>query len=351
MNSFIEIADPIHSTAPPLITHDEALAILNAETILTESLHRAAEARKEHFSDKVRIHILDNIKNGRCAEDCGYCAQRSNSQSGIDEYGLKNENEILENARQAKQAGAYRFCMVTAGTAPSIRAVEDLSRVIERIQREIGIKVCLSAGLLDAQKANRLKSAGLDRYNHNLNTARSHYPEICDSHTYDDRLETLRHLSTAGIAQCSGVIVGMGETNSDLVEVAFALKANRVISIPVNFFIPIPGHTIKNPRMLTPDYCLRALIVFRLINPDSEIRLGAGREGYLRGLQPISLLVANSLFASGYLNVKGSDIKETIQMITDMGLIPQTESGVDLAVHENAFLYAQENFPEMYKSN
>lgn len=341
------------STEQSALSKTEALGILRGETPLYTVLSKAAELRERFFGKTVRIHILDNIKNGRCAEDCGYCAQRKDAGSGIQEYPLKSEDEIFADAVAAKENGAYRFCMVTSGTGPSKNGTDRLAGVIRRITDELGLRVCLSAGLLDAEKADVLARAGLDRYNHNLNTSEKHYGEICTTHSYDDRKRTLSALNGAGVGLCSGLIVGMGETSQDIVDAAFALKDFRVISIPVNFFIPVPGHAVKNPRELTPEFCLRTLIAFRLIHPDSEIRIAAGREGHLRGLQSTALMVANSLFASGYLNVKGSNISETIAMIRDAGFEPEIEGA--RTAPEGApgdasdFSYAPENFPALLK--
>ncbi|MCX7997561.1 MAG: biotin synthase BioB [Leptospiraceae bacterium] len=339
-----------HSQAPSLIDEKEALRILGNDIPLLEVLQRAYLPRKKYFQNKVRIHILDNIKNGNCAEDCGYCAQRKNSDSGIQNYGLKSEEEIFQDAKQAKENGAYRFCMVTSGTGPSKAMTERLAGLISKITNELGLKVCLSAGLLDEEKARLLSDAGLDRYNHNLNTSSKHYSEICTTHTYQDRLKTMEYMHKEGVGLCSGLIVGMGESLEDLVEVAFTLKSLKVISIPVNFFIPVANHAIKNPSSLTPEFCLRVLSMFRLVNPDSEIRVAAGREGHLRSLQALALYPANSLFASGYLNVKGSDINQTIAMIYDAGFEPELEdSSIMNELNNTEHPYDSSNFPNLYK--
>ncbi len=335
------------SKVPSLISRERALEVLSSSVPILDLVQQAYEPRKLYYSNKVRIHILDNVKNGHCPEDCGYCAQRKNANSGIQNYSFKSDEEILEDAKKAKENGAYRFCMVSAGTGPNDKMVDKLSSLISKITHELGLKVCLSAGLLDLEKAKKLKEAGLDRYNHNLNTSESFYSEICSTHSFQERLHTLQILDSLGVGLCSGLIVGMGESNQDLVEVAFTLKQLGVISIPVNFFIPIKGHTIQNPSKLTPEFCLRVLCMFRLVNPDSEIRVAAGREGHLRSLQVLSLYPANSLFASGYLNVKGSEINQTIQMILDAGFEPELEEGKLPKVEEN--LYAESNFPELYK--
>lgn len=335
------------SQAPSLITRERALQILSPSFPLLDLIQEAFEPRKRYYGNKVRIHILDNVKNGHCPEDCGYCAQRKNADSGVEPYSMKSEEEILQDAKQAKANGAYRFCMVSAGTGPNDKMVDKLAPIISKITGELGLKVCLSAGLLDAEKAKRLSEAGLDRYNHNLNTSESHYGEICTTHSFQDRLKTLEAMDSHGVGLCSGLIVGMGESNQDLVEVAFTLKRLGVISIPVNFFIPVAGHAIRNPGNLSPEFCLRILSLFRLVNPDSEIRVAAGREGHLRSLQAMSLFPANSLFASGYLNVKGSEIYETVQMIRDAGFEPELEEGE--LVEEGEHPYDEKRFPELYK--
>ncbi|TGN20780.1 biotin synthase BioB [Leptospira idonii] len=338
------------SSAPSLITPEEALSFLEGKEPLLSLVSRASEERFRYFGNRVRIHILDNIKNGYCPEDCGYCAQRKGGGSGIQEYSLKSEEQIWEDAKLAKANGAYRFCMVTSGRGPTDKAVDTLAKTISRINSELGMKVCLSAGILDAKKAQVLKDAGLDRYNHNLNTSESNYNEICSTHTFKDRLTTLEAASQANIGLCSGLIVGMGEQNSDLIQVAFELKRLGVISIPVNFFIPIKGHVIQSSS-LTPEYCIRVLSVFRLVNPDSEIRIGAGREGHLGHLQSMALYVANSLFADGYLNVKGSEISQTMGLIKDCSMVPEFTEGIPQGWEnfEKEFLYEEKNFPELYK--
>ena len=347
--SKIEFSLKNQSSEPSLVSPSEALSILDSSLSLPEVVHTASIPREKYFGKKVRIHILDNIKNGHCPEDCGYCAQRKNGNSGIQEYSLKTPEEIFQDALKAKESGAYRFCMVTAGTGPSEKSVHSLSSTIKRISEELGIKVYLSAGLLDSEKAVLLKDAGLDRYNHNLNTSESHYGEICTTHTYNDRIQTLSAMNNAGVGLCSGAIVGMGESNKDLVEIAFKLKELKVISIPINFFIQVSGHAIKNPGNLTPEFCIRILSMFRLVNPDSEIRVAAGREGHLRSLQSLSLFVANSLFASGYLNVKGSDIQQTVQMIGDSGFEVEWEGSEGNFISVEPHPYSSENIKNLYK--
>ena len=194
------------------------------------------------------------------------------------------------------------------------------------------IEVCLSAGLIDVESAHTLKAAGLDRLNHNLNTSESHYLNICSTHTYQDRMETLQAAQTAGLACCSGVIVGMGEGTDDLIQVAKALRQLEVDSLPVNFFLPIAGTQLSEsvteqwnmPTTLTPDYCLRVLCLYRFLNPRAEIRIAAGREHHLRSMEVMALYPANSMFIDGYLNAEGSAASRTMEMITDAGFTVKT---------------------------
>jgi biotin synthase len=339
------------SSAESVITRQEAIDILDGAFTLPKVLDMAYTERTKYFGNKVRIHILDNVKNGHCPEDCGYCAQRKNANSGVQNYSLKSLEEIYEDAIQAKENGAYRFCIVSSGTGPNDNYVDTISPLIEKITSELGLRVCLSAGLLNKEKAQKLKESGLERYNHNLNTSAEHYSEICTTHTYQSRVETLRLVQEAGMGSCSGIIVGMGEASSDIVDVALEIKGLKIVSIPVNFFIPIAGHAIKQPSQLTPEMCLRILSVFRLINPDSEIRMAAGREGHLRGMQSMGLFPANSLFASGYLNVKGSDMEVTVQMIKDAGFEPEMDSNQPFQYNSSEVGYSEKTIKELYKYN
>lgn len=299
---------------------DHAVALLDASFPLEALLAAAEKPRRQYFGNRVRLHILNNIKNGHCAEDCGYCAQRRGAPEDVPAYTTKPEEEILAEARRAFESGAFRYCLVQSGRGPGPNTVRNLARIIKRIKTEYQLEVCLSAGLLeDSASADLLAEAGLDRYNHNLNTSEEHYGEICSTHTFADRVSTLRSMAGAGVELCSGVIVGMGEAPRDLAAAALQLRELGVASIPVNFFLPVPGHAIANVGALTPEFCLRVLAVFRLVNPGAEIRMAAGREFHLGDLQPQALRVANSLFVSGYLNVRGSDAAATIGMIEQAG--------------------------------
>lgn len=321
---------------------DQAVSILKSDdSHLSELIEIAEIPRRKHFQNLVRIHILNNIKNGHCPEDCGYCAQRKTAD-GIVNYTLKPEEEILAEAKRARDNGAFRYCLVTAGTGPTLRQAKKFAETIRKIKEDYGLEVCLSAGIVkDSEVAQTLAEAGLDRYNHNINTSESHYGEICSTHTFEDRVTTLGLLKENGVELCSGVIAGMGEEKTDLVDAAFQLNKLGVVSIPVNFFLPVPGHAVKKPESFSPEDCLRILVMFRLVNPSAEIRMAAGREFFLKDRQPAALRVANSLFVDGYLNVKGSNASKTIELIRSSGF--EIDPASDSLVYEDLNLNISES--------
>ncbi len=310
---------------------DDALANIDisnerCEQILTDPavelmplLNAAYEVRKATWGNTVQVHILNNAQNGNCPEDCSYCSQAKTSEADIEDYSLKPDDEILAEAKRAYEAGAFRYCLVMAGRGPSNARTEHLAQLVRQIKTAYPIEVCVSAGLLDDAKAKVLAEAGLDRMNHNLNTSEEHYGEICTTHTYQDRIETLRSAKRNNLETCSGVIAGMGEPASDLVEIAKTLRSLEAESIPVNFLLPFEGNVLVESEGLTPEYCLKVLAMYRFTNPKAEVRCTAGREFHLRSLEALCLYPANSLFLDGYLNAKGATVSRTYQMIHDAG--------------------------------
>jgi biotin synthase len=298
----------------------EALWILDGEDLeLLPLLHAAYRPRQRHFGRAVMVHVLNNAQNGRCSEDCGYCSQSRDSSSPIRSYALKDEAEILAGAERAARAGASRYCVALSGRGPSLEQTRELAAIVRKLKQRYPIEICLSVGFVDEERARFLADAGLDRLNHNLNTSESHYPEICSSHSYADREQTLAAAKKSGLKPCSGLIVGMGEASRDVVEVAFRLRELEVPSIPVNFLIPIEGNAVVSDGSLTPERCLRVLALVRLVNPRAEVRVAGGREGHLRALGPLALWPANSLFVEGYLTTRGDAVGETYRMIRDAG--------------------------------
>lgn len=292
-------------------------------------LNAAYEVRKKYVGKGVSVHILNNAQNGLCPEDCHYCPQARSSDAEIEEYPMKPDEEILAEAKTAYERGAFRYCMVFSGRGPSQKRVEHLARLVRAIKSAYPLEVCVSTGIVDEEKARVLKAAGLDRLNHNLNTSEDHYPKICTTHTYTDRVNTLKAARRAGMQVCSGVIIGMGETPENIYDMARTLREMEVESLPVNFYIPVEGAALGVQAPLSPEYCLRVLCLFRFLNPKAEIRIAAGRELYLRGMEVMAFYPANSLFLDGYLNIKGAERVRTLQMIKDAGFVLQSEHTLD----------------------
>jgi len=305
-----------------LLTGEEMSAVLNApDERVPELVEAAFKVRRHYFGKRVQIHMLKNIKSGLCPEDCHYCSQSSISKAPIDKYPLLPREKLLEGARRAKESGAIRYCMVASGRGPTKKEIEEIAEVVEEIKRHVPINICCSLGIMDEPKARILKQAGVERINHNLNTSRRFYPRICTTHTYEDRVETVKNVKAAGLSPCCGGIIGMGETDEDIIEMALALRDLDVDSIPINFLHPIPGTPLADANHLTPQRCLKALCLFRFINPSKEIRVAGGREINLRSFQPLSLYPANSIFVNGYLTTPGQMASDAHRMIEDLGFV------------------------------
>lgn len=302
------------------ISRAEALEVLRAPDDQTLSVLAAAyRIRKNHFGNKVHLHVLMNAQSGLCAEDCHYCSQSKVSTADIDVYPIRSKEWILAGARNAAKVGAATYCIVTSGRGPNDRAVDDMCDVVREIKQELPLHVCVCMGLLKDGQAERLKAAGVDRYNHNLNTSEAHTPSVVTTHTFQDRVETVERVKAAGISACSGAIFGMGETEADRVDVAFALKEIDSDSIPCNFLIAIPGTPFEKLPKLNANACLRILAMIRFVNPSKEIRIAGGREVQLGALQPLGLYAANSIFVNGYLTTDGQGAARDHAMIREMG--------------------------------
>jgi len=282
-------------------------------------LESAFRVREKAFGRRVKIHVLMNAKSGLCPEDCGYCSQSSVSTAEIEKYTWLSTEELVRGAILAKESRALRFCLVASGRGPTDQEIEQVAEAVRAIKRSVPLQICCSLGLLTEEKAKKLKAAGVDRVNHNLNTSEQFYSEICTTHTFRDRIETIRNARSAGLEICSGGIVGMGEKDSDIIALARAVRELGCDSVPVNFLHPIPGTPLENERNLDPVRCLKVLCLFRFLNPRTEVRIGGGREHNLRSLQALALYPADALFVNGYLTTPGQPATEAHRMIEDMG--------------------------------
>lgn len=302
------------------ITREEALSILRSDDQeLLAILAAGYKIRYRYYRNYVRFQYLMNAKSGLCPEDCHYCSQSHISSADIPRYPQKTSDDILQGAERAKALGATTYCIVASGRSPTDHELDGLIDSITQVKQRYDLRICACLGILKPRQADRLKAAGVDRYNHNINTSSGYSPSIVSTHHYEDRVQTIEQVKGSGISPCSGVIFGMGESWEDRVEAAFALKELDVDSIPVNFLIPIPGTPLENQELMTPAECLRSLAMMRFVNPRKEIRIAGGREVQLRSLQPLGLYVANSLFVADYLTTPGQEPEADHQMLRDMG--------------------------------
>ncbi len=316
---------PWHSLASAVlegnaVTRQEALEILRSDDDQLLSLVGAAfRIRRQSFGKTVQLYFLMNAKSGLCPEDCNYCSQSKLSDAPIPKYTILNREKLLDGARIAAERQSKTYCIVISGREPNEREMKAVESIVPEIKAKYGLNVCACLGLLDAGQAARLKAAGVDKVNHNLNTSPEYYSQICSTHTFQDRVDTLKNVRAAGMELCSGGIIGMGETFEDIVTMAFELRDLAVESIPLNFLHAVDGTPLERKEYLTPRDCLRALCMFRFVNPTSELRIAGGRERHLRSLQPLGLYVANSIFVGDYLTTQGQPPAEDYRMIEDMG--------------------------------
>ncbi len=302
------------------ITTAEALAVLECpDDELLDLLAAAYRVRRRWFGNQVQLYFLMNAKSGLCPEDCGYCSQSKVSEAEIPRYNLLSRDKLLEGARIAAERQARTYCIVISARGPNEREMAAVTSIVPEIKQRYNLKICACLGLLTPEQAQQLKDCGVDRVNHNLNTGESYYGDVCSTHTYRDRVDTLHAVRDAGLEMCSGGIIGMGERREDVVEMAIALRDLGVQSIPVNFLIPIAGTPLGHKHDLNPRYCLKVLAMFRLVNPDRELRIAGGREVHLGSMQALGLYAANSIFVGDYLTTKGQPADADYQMIRDLG--------------------------------
>jgi biotin synthase len=310
-----------------LLSREECMQVLCApdRDILT-LLDAAYRVRHKYFGNTVQIQVLTNAKSGLCQEDCHYCSQSRISKAKIDKYPLISEEKLVSEALRAKDLDAKRFCMALSGRKPTDTEIDSLCAVIAEIKNETGISTCCSIGLIDGDQAKKLKAAGLNRVNHNLNTSEKYHSHICTTHTYQDRINTISLCRATGLEICSGGIIGQGESDEDIIDLLLALREINPDSIPLNFLIPIKGTPLGGlVQNLTPRRCLKVVCLARFLIPDRELRVAGGREQHIRTLQPMALYAVNSIFVKGYLTTSGQPADEAIQMIADLGFEVEVE--------------------------
>jgi len=284
-------------------------------------LAMADKIRQRFVGDEVDLCVIVNGRSGKCTEDCSFCAQSMHHKAQISVYPLLSEEELVAAAKQAEASGSHRFSVVTSGRgAQQDKDFAKIVKALSRIQAETKLKVCASLGTLSLENAKALKAAGVIRYHHNVETSRSYYGDICTTHSYDDRVNTIKAAHEAGLEVCSGGILGMGESMEDRLAMAFELRNLQVHSVPLNILNPIQGTKMANQPPLLPKEILRVFAIFRFIMPHMGIRSAGGREVNLRDLQAIGLMSGLSgMMIGGYLTTSGRDSEMDLQMIKDLG--------------------------------
>ncbi|MSN25531.1 MAG: biotin synthase BioB [Geobacter sp.] len=305
------------------LSYDEAVKLAGCNGVDRLQFFLEATRIRDHFvGSTVHLCSIINAKSGRCPENCSFCAQSVHHSSQVPVYSLVDEEELVRCAKSAESNGAACYGIVTSGTR--INKGEELDiicRAVTRIQNETGISPSCSLGMLDDETARRLKEAGMETYHHNLETARSFFPQICSTHDYDDDVETIRAAKRSGVKVCSGGIFGLGESFAQRVEMAMTLRELQVDSIPLNFLDPVPGTRLEAANNLTPMECLTTIALYRFILPDRRLSVCGGREKNLRELQSwIFMAGANGMMTGNYLTKAGRSTELDQQMLTDLGL-------------------------------
>lgn len=312
----------------PSLSRDEAIAILDTPDEELEALiDRASSLRYKYKGNRVSIHILTNARSGNCSQDCAYCAQSCRSTADIDKYKWVDEDKLYQDNDFVNDYHLSRHCIGLSGMKFTDKEIEELARRIRKM-KEHGTHLCCSIGFLTEHQAKMLKEAGLDRINHNLNSSRSFYHNICTTHTFEQRVENIHMLQRLGFEICSGGIVGLGESKEDIADMLLELREIQPEALPINFLLPIKGTPLENADTsgLTTEYCLKVLCLARLLVPKTDIRCAAGREVYFKGQEKKLLSVVDSIFASGYLTEGGQSIDGTLKTITDAGFTYEIES-------------------------
>jgi biotin synthase len=314
--------DSLDKRAP--LGAEDALAVLRAgPREVLDVLAAADRLRRAHRGEEINLCSIVNARSGACPEDCAFCAQSVRYRTGAEVYPLLPRAAILDRAKEARGFGAREFSIVTSGYGErKARDFERISEAVAAVGSETELHVCASLGILTEEQLGALAEAGLSRYHHNLETARSHFTAVCTTHGYEEDYEMVHRAKEAGLYVCSGGIFGMGESEEQRVELAMTLRELDVDSVPVNFLNPIPGTPLEGVRELTPLDCIKIIAMLRLVLPEKDIVVCGGREVNLRDLQSMIFFAgANGMMVGGYLTTSGRDYRADVRMIEDLGLV------------------------------
>lgn len=296
----------------------EALSLYNEN--IDELCKEANEIREYFTGNKVDLCSIINGKSGRCSENCKYCAQSAHFKTGVKEYTLLSYEEILRNAKENQEEGVNRFSIVTSGKGLYGEEFDKVINYYKKLNNDCTISLCASHGIISKESLIRLKGTGVIRYHHNIETSRRHYSEICTTHSYEDRINTINDAKEIGLEVCSGGIIGMGETVEDRIDMALELRNLEIVSIPINVLMPIPGTPLEKQECLTEEDILRTIAVFRFVNPNAQIRLAAGRNCLTNYGEKAFLSGANATITGNLLTTCGNKIMDDKELIRKIGL-------------------------------
>jgi biotin synthase len=306
------------------ISLEDAERLLHSNDLYTLACCSNAITRKFN-GDVVDVETLINAKSGGCPEDCSFCAQSSWYNTGINKYPLLSQEMILEQAQKAKESGANSFCLVCAYRSPPEKEFEQICKTITEIKKKVMIDVNVSLGFMTNEKARRLKSVGVKRYNHNLETSESYFSEICRTHDFHDRINTAKIVKEEGLELCCGGIMGMGESSRQRLELAFSIKSLQPDEVPINILIARSGTPLENVNPLDPMGAIKNIAVWRFIMPKTILKIAGGREIHLKDKERIALKAgANGIITGGYLTTGGNNSTMDIAMIKEIGLLKAT---------------------------
>lgn len=303
------------------ISHEDALYLteIKDKDDLMHLVELAGKVRKDRMGDNVDLCAIMNAKSGSCSEDCAFCAQSARHSTAIDKYPMKSAGEILNQAVNAEKAGAHHFCIVTSGKSLYEADFETVIEALKLIREKTSLFRCASLGLISPERARKLKEAGLCRFNHNIETAGSFFHKICTTHSQKERIETVENLKDAGIEVCCGGILNVGETPEQRIEFAFQLKELNPESVPINFLNPRPGTVLESRSLMDPFEAVKYLAIFRLILPDSIIRLAGGRSEALKDQEELAFKAGvNGLLIGNYLTTEGPETKRDKELLRSL---------------------------------
>ena len=286
---------------------------------LAELIAQADKVRRQYIGKRLDVCTILNAKSGLCSEDCKFCAQSSHHHTGVDIYALKSVDEMVAAAKKAKEIGSMRFGIVTSGNSLSQGDLEIVIQAAKRIIQEVGIVVCASLGSLTLEQLKLLKSAGVSRYHHNIETSASFYPKIVSTHTFEERIRTVKFAKKCGFEVCSGGIIGLGETMQNRIEMALCLKELNVDSVPINILVPVKGTKLEGLNAITCTEAIRTIAIFRIILQDKVIKVAAGRESVLKDFQAMAFMAgANGMLIGGYLTTRGREVSEDKKLVSEI---------------------------------